>query len=542
MASIFREVFSLEDIQYLNHLPEVIEAKNSPSGRFSIEITDSIRSALATIGLDLSEVTSIPMRWMKGDTVPHVDTGSKDFANTFLVYLNDSTGEFVIGNNSYPITANTAFVFNEGISHSTVGTTPRLLMGPMSELADPVGLPFTPMSMNYFPTQTDAQNITNLIYQSSAFYIRNLSQDPGGFSETYSAWTVDGTNTISIGYHGYPYTLGEDTPVDGYTEGDGFGQYYLYPTFLIYYGSVHDILYDINQLSNSSTSYTLDTVSGISNWLIHSSSTGISSQSDVYSSGTTLTTGGTYYLYPAPSITYYATQADALAKINSIGTSNYTVGTVGGSSLWKIASNSTGSSSQSGNYSAGNDLNSDGVYYLYPNVICFLEGSKILCHVNGMDVYLPIETINPGLLVKTHLSGYKAVSLIGKSQLQNPSHDERIQDRLYKCSPSNYSELTDDLYITGCHSILVDIMTDDQREKTNEYLGRIFITEDKYRLMACVDERAEPWVSEGPYTIWHMALENENTRMNYGIWANGLLVETCSIHFMKNWSNMTLSL
>ena len=542
MASIFREVFSLEDIQYLNHLPEVIEAKNSPSGRFSIEITDSIRSALATIGLDLSEVTSIPMRWMKGDTVPHVDTGSKDFANTFLVYLNDSTGEFVLGNNSYPITANTAFVFNEGISHSTVGTTPRLLMGPMSELADPVGLPFTPMSMNYFPTQTDAQNITNLIYQSSAFYIRNLSQDPGGFSETYSAWTVDGTNTISIGYHGYPYTLGEDTPVDGYTEGDGFGQYYLYPTFLIYYGSVHDILYDINQLSNSSTSYTLDTVSGISNWLIHSSSTGISSQSDVYSSGTTLTTGGTYYLYPAPSITYYATQADALAKINSIGTSNYTVGTVGGSSLWKIASNSTGSSSQSGNYSAGNDLNSDGVYYLYPNVICFLEGSKILCHVNGMDVYLPIETINPGMLVKTHLSGYKAVSLIGKSQLQNPSHDERIQDRLYKCSPSNYSELTDDLYITGCHSILVDIMTDDQREKTNEYLGRIFITEDKYRLMACVDERAEPWVSEGPYTIWHMALENENTRMNYGVWANGLLVETCSIHFMKNWSNMTLSL
>ena len=218
------------------------------------------------------------------------------------------------------------------------------------------------------------------------------------------------------------------------------------------------------------------------------------------------------------------------------------MGTVGGSSLWKIASNSTGSSSQSGNYSAGNDLNSDGVYYLYPNVICFLEGSKILCHVNGMDVYLPIETINPGMLVKTHLSGYKAVSLIGKSQLQNPSHDERIQDRLYKCSPSNYSELTDDLYITGCHSILVDIMTDDQREKTNEYLGRIFITEDKYRLMACVDERAEPWVSEGPYTIWHMALENENTRMNYGIWANGLLVETCSIHFMKNWSNMTLSL
>jgi predicted secreted protein len=541
MASIFRNVLSSEDIQYLNNLPEVLEAKNSPSGRFSIELTDSIRSALATIGLDLSGVTTIPMRWMKGDTVPHTDKGSKYFANTFLVYLNDSTGEFVLGSNSYPITANTAFVFNEGISHKTVGTTPRLLLGPMSELADPVGNPFTPQPMNYFPTQTDAQNITNLLYQSSAFYIRNLSQDPGGFTETYSAWAVDGTNTISIGYHGYPYTLGQDTPVDGYTEGDGFGQYYLYPVFIIYYTTVHDIIYDINQLSNSSTSYTIDTVNGISNWSIHSSSTGTSSQNGVYTVGDTLATGGTYYLYQTVVLYYYASQADALAQTNSIGSStSYTLDTVGGHSNWRIASNSTGSSSQSGAYTSGSSLTSGGVYYLYPNVPCFLEGSTILCSVDGNNVYLPIETIKPGTLVKTHLSGNKAVALIGKSQLQNPSHEERIQNRLYKCSPSKYPALTDDLYITGCHSILVDSMTDEQKEKTKEQLGQIFITENKYRLMAYLDERAEPWNSEGTYTIWHMALENEDVRMNYGVWSNGLLVETCSINYMKNWSDMTL--
>lgn len=60
--------------------------------------------------------------------------------------------------------------------------------------------------------------------------------------------------------------------------------------------------------------------------------------------------------------------------------------------------------------------------------------------------------------------------------------------------------------------------------------------------MACVDERAEPWNSNGIYTIWHFALENKNERFNYGVYANGgLLVESCCIQFLKNKSNMVFS-
>ena len=59
--------------------------------------------------------------------------------------------------------------------------------------------------------------------------------------------------------------------------------------------------------------------------------------------------------------------------------------------------------------------------------------------------------------------------------------------------------------------------------------------------MAVVDERAEPWLSEGTYTIWHFALESEHEIGNYGVYANGgLLVETASLRTMKNISNMTL--
>jgi hypothetical protein len=213
---------------------------------------------------------------------------------------------------------------------------------------------------------------------------------------------------------------------------------------------------------------------------------------------------------------------------------------VHGSSSWKIASTSTGSSATNVIYKTGDRLNTDGVYYVYPNVPCFLEGSTILCQVNGQDTYLPIETITPGTLVKTPLHGYKAVALIGKAEFHNPAHSERIQNRLYKCSPSAYPELNADLYITGCHSILVDSITDHQKDNMIAHLGKIFITDRKYRLIACADERAEPWNSEGMYTIWHVALEHEDHYMNHGVWANGLLVESCSINFMKNKSNLTL--
>ena len=84
-------------------------------------------------------------------------------------------------------------------------------------------------------------------------------------------------------------------------------------------------------------------------------------------------------------------------------------------------------------------------------------------------------------------------------------------------------------------------VTDKERAATIEKLGKMFVTEKKYRLMACLDERAKPWASEGAYTIWHFALEHADTGLNYGVYANGgLLVETCSIQFLKTKSNMEL--
>jgi len=145
-----------------------------------------------------------------------------------------------------------------------------------------------------------------------------------------------------------------------------------------------------------------------------------------------------------------------------------------------------------------------------------------------------------GDLVKTIKHYYVPINMIGKRNIYHSALKERIKDQLYKCSQSEYPEIFEDLIITGCHAILVDKFKEGEREKTIEVLDRIFVTDRKYRLPACVDERASVYEIPGNYTIYHIALDNDDARMNYGIYANGLLVESCSKRHMKELSKMEL--
>jgi hypothetical protein len=393
----FRNILSQSDISYIHSLPQVLAAKEkinvTNKVQFSSPLTESIRTALKnSFGLDLSNVNEIPLRWLKGDTKEHVDTGRSKFEKSYLVYLNDNPGKLVLDEIEYPILENSGYVFNEGVKHKTIdtGLEPRLLLGPMSEQAFAVGIP-TP-NIKYFSNETDALN-------------------------------------------------------------------------------------DTNALGDNESDYELGIV---------------------------------------------------------------TNGTTGGYTSWLIGPNSNGTSPQNVAYSNGDILNNDGVYYVYPNTPCFAEGTQILCQVNGEDTYISVQNIRVGTIVKTSMNGYKKVDLIGKRSIQNPGNNDRIKSRLYKYSKTKFPQLIKDLFITGCHSILVDSITDKQREESIKYSGDIYVTDNKYRLMACVDERAEPWNSEGTYTVWHFALENNDNFMNYGVYANGLLVESCSKRMMKEYSNLTL--
>ena len=155
MSTTYQSIFSEAELQYILNLPEVItskeaiDKKESGSIYFNSVLTQDIRAKLTqTFNKDYSNAESIPLRWIKGDTSRHRDTGANSFQNTYLVYINTSVGELVLNDTSYPIVAGTGYVFSEGIHHETRNTlsTPRLLIGPMSETGLSVGAASTTLT------------------------------------------------------------------------------------------------------------------------------------------------------------------------------------------------------------------------------------------------------------------------------------------------------------------------------------------------------------------------------------------------------------
>ena len=406
----YEHVLSESDISQILNEKKVTDALNQLSNgkdtvvKFTHPLSREIKEKLKEhLGIDLSKVENVPMRWIKGDTESHVDHGINSFENTYVVYLTDNLGKLIVDNHEYSIQKGNALVFQQGLTHYTEGADlePRLMIGPMSEMGFAVG--FSLSFIYYYSNQADAE--TKSPRDAIAYLINTLGGD----------MTI-GDATVII------------SPIDSYTK------------WTVAIGSYTDV-------GNS------------------------------YNNGDTLPnqfSGVFYYLYPSPPP-------------------------------------------------------------------CFLEGTELLCQVNGLEEYVPIENITKDMLVKTYKHGYVPVDCIGKSKIYNPNNNKRFLNRLFKCRKEVYSELTHDLFITGCHSILVDQITPHQYEKTIEYLNRLFLTDQKYRLIACVDERSEPWEEEGVFTVWHLALESNNLYNNYGVYANGgLLVETCCIHRLRNLSGMEL--
>ena len=176
-------------------------------------------------------------------------------------------------------------------------------------------------------------------------------------------------------------------------------------------------------------------------------------------------------------------------------------------------------------------------------IICFKDGSKIL-YLNPItkeEEYIEIKNLKKGDLVKTATSGFKKIHNIGFAKMYYDMDYERSKYNLYRLSKEKYPELFEDLVITGCHSLLVKNFKDDaQINATRQVLGNIYITENFYRLPACVDDKSELYEIKNVEMVWHFSLENSDFFMNYGVYANGLLVETTSNRMMEQMSGLKL--
>ena len=158
---------------------------------------------------------------------------------------------------------------------------------------------------------------------------------------------------------------------------------------------------------------------------------------------------------------------------------------------------------------------------------CFQKGTKILCE---NDIYVPIENIKVGDLVKTYKHGYQKVMRCVTRRSCDYISNSRNQ--IYTYTQKSNPELIEDLYLTGGHSLLVDALSETESNdmKQAEWLDTEFMVEDKYKLMCCFNKKLEVSANQNVelYRIALEAPENASPTHVYGIWANGILSESSS--------------
>jgi hypothetical protein len=219
-----------------------------------------------------------------------------------------------------------------------------------------------------------------------------------------------------------------------------------------------------------------------------------------------------------------------------IGTGNYTTNYTVPTIYPSVTSNTILLLSYNDYYYSQGTVTATGVSSGVPapgiTVLCFLEGTKILTDQS----YIEVEKLEKGTLVKTLNHGYLPVNQIKSKKIKQS--DMKLIDKLYKIKCGE-----NEAVLTGGHSLLVDHLTQEQYEKMSPYTnGIVYMTESKMRLYTCFHDTATPY-EEGEYTIWHFSLDNDivdesdknidKKELNYGVYANDILVESCSKMHME---------
>jgi surface protein len=164
------------------------------------------------------------------------------------------------------------------------------------------------------------------------------------------------------------------------------------------------------------------------------------------------------------------------------------------------------------------------------SAVCFKEGTYILTRGG----YRKVDELNTGDRIKTVKNGYLPIYKIGRGRICHEKVSNRPKDCLYRYSKEQYPELIEDLVLTGGHSILVDAFASKEEEEENREVfgGDVSKIDDHRRLLSCVNQKCVVYESPGTYFIYHIALENTDEERSYGIYANGLLVESCPINYI----------
>lgn len=173
-------------------------------------------------------------------------------------------------------------------------------------------------------------------------------------------------------------------------------------------------------------------------------------------------------------------------------------------------------------------------------VPCFEEHDMILIlNSDSQEVYVPIKDLMVGDKVKTFNHGFRKIIHIIKGKAIN---DEDWNTGLFKMLKEG--DMTDDLVLTGGHSILVDelsITEEEEKRQQEIYNGyvRDLNVDGKRLLLAAASNKFIKVTDREVYRYYHLVLDNEGEQNKiYGIWANNVLCETMTKEYYDTLKRM----
>ncbi len=146
---------------------------------------------------------------------------------------------------------------------------------------------------------------------------------------------------------------------------------------------------------------------------------------------------------------------------------------------------------------------------------CFGEGTQILTIENDEEIYVAVEKLVEGSVVKTYKHGARKIAkIVSGSFINDPQEPKRCMYKLPKTDA-----MTNDLMLTGGHAVLVD----------ESPKGLQFKIDDKYLSFAENNADFVKIDNHQIYKYYNFSMENDGDKdRRFGVWANGVLCETPS--------------
>lgn len=169
------------------------------------------------------------------------------------------------------------------------------------------------------------------------------------------------------------------------------------------------------------------------------------------------------------------------------------------------------------------------------SISCYNKGSKVLCLINEIEVYIPIENITKHTLVKTLKHGYVPTELIGRKKFINNYNNEDLTQILYKSK-------INDLIISGGHYVLVEKLP--EILPNHPFYESKIKVEDDFVILACHSTDFEKLEINGVFELYHIILNKNLLKdptstqndeiIQYGIYVNDFLSESTSMEHFKS--------